>query len=149
MKDTIFLMIITIASILGAVIVMWFYVVPWIIRPVESITRAMTDLAAGDTSVAIPARERSDELGRMAQALGVFRDTATGDVVAFDETTASEIVRQPATRFAFARTAAVLAIANGATTTLVDLTTLATTAVANAATDSMSICTQKSPSGSA
>jgi PAS domain S-box-containing protein len=75
-NGTIFLMIITIASILGAVIVMWFYVVPWIIRPVESITRAMTDLAAGDTSVAIPARERSDELGRMAQALGVFRDTA-------------------------------------------------------------------------
>src|SRR6516225_2480020 len=36
----------------------------------------MMDLAAGDTSVDIPGRERSDELGRMAQALGVFRDTA-------------------------------------------------------------------------
>jgi len=72
----VFLMIITVASIVGAVIVMLYYVVPWIIRPLESITGAMTDLAAGDTSVDIPGRERSDELGRMAQALGVFRDTA-------------------------------------------------------------------------
>jgi PAS domain S-box-containing protein len=70
------MMIITVASIVGAVIVMLYYVVPWIIRPLESITGAMTDLAAGDTSVDIPGRERSDELGRMAQALGVFRDTA-------------------------------------------------------------------------
>src|SRR5215472_2223176 len=75
-NGAIFMMIITIASIVGAVIVMRLYVVPWIIRPVESITRAMTDLAAGDTSVDIPARERTDELGCMAQALGVFRDTA-------------------------------------------------------------------------
>ena len=69
-------MIITVASVFGAVIVMLYYVVPWIIRPLERITGAMTDLAAGDTSVDIPGRERSDELGRMAQALGVFRDTA-------------------------------------------------------------------------
>jgi PAS domain S-box-containing protein len=72
----VFMMVITVASILGAVIVMLYYVVPRIIRPVESITGAMTDLAAGDTSVDIPGRERGDELGRMAQALGVFRDTA-------------------------------------------------------------------------
>jgi adenylate cyclase len=72
----IFLIIITVAGIAGAVIVMLYYVVPWIIRPLERITHAMTDLAAGDTSVDIPGRERSDELGRMAQALGVFRDTA-------------------------------------------------------------------------
>jgi len=68
--------IITIVSILGAVAVMFYYVVPWIIRPLESITKAMTNLADGDTSVDIPGRRRRDELGRMAQALGVFRDTA-------------------------------------------------------------------------
>jgi class 3 adenylate cyclase/HAMP domain-containing protein len=55
---------------------MLYYVLPWIIRPLENITKAMTDLAAGDTSVDIPGRNRTDELGRMAQALGVFRDTA-------------------------------------------------------------------------
>jgi class 3 adenylate cyclase/phosphoglycerate-specific signal transduction histidine kinase len=75
-RGEVFMMIITIASVVGAVIVMLYYVVPWIIRPLENITGAMMDLAAGDTSVDIPGRERSDELGRMAQALGVFRDTA-------------------------------------------------------------------------
>ena len=61
-----FMMIITVASVVGAVIVMLYYVLPWIIRPLERITEAMTDLAAGDTSVDIPGRERTDELGRMA-----------------------------------------------------------------------------------
>src|SRR5207302_6422442 len=40
-----------------------------------SIPAAMTALAAGDTSVEIPSRDRRDEIGRMAQALAVFRDT--------------------------------------------------------------------------
>ena len=75
-KAAVFMAIITIASILGAIAVMFYYVVPWIIRPLENITKAMTDLAGGDTSVDIPGRLRGDELGRMAQALGVFRDTA-------------------------------------------------------------------------
>ena len=75
-RGAILMLIITVVSIVGAVVVMRYYVVPWIIRPLESISKAMTDLAAGDTSVDIPGRKRSDELGRMAQALGVFRDTA-------------------------------------------------------------------------
>ena len=36
----------------------------------------MSGLAAGDTSIDVPGRDRSDEIGRMAEALGVFRDTA-------------------------------------------------------------------------
>ena len=52
------------------------YVVPRVIQPLEDITAAMSGLAAGDTSIDIPGRDRRDELGRMAQALGVFRDTA-------------------------------------------------------------------------
>jgi adenylate cyclase len=75
-KAAIFMTVITIVSILGALAVMLYYVMPRIIRPLESITRAMTVLAGGDTSVDIPGRMRTDELGRMAQALGVFRDTA-------------------------------------------------------------------------
>lgn len=71
-----FMVILTGASILGAAVVMLYYVGPRIVRPLESITDAMTDLAAGNTSVDIPGRDRDDELGRMAQALGVFRDTA-------------------------------------------------------------------------
>jgi class 3 adenylate cyclase/phosphoglycerate-specific signal transduction histidine kinase len=75
-NGAIFMLIITVMSIVGAAVVMLYYVVPWIIRPLESITKAMTDVAQGDTSVDIPGRNRTDELGRMAQALGVFRDTA-------------------------------------------------------------------------
>jgi HAMP domain-containing protein len=71
-----FMIMISVVSIVGALLVMLYYVMPWIIRPLETVTKAMTDLAAGDTSVDIPGRKRSDELGRMAQALGVFRDTA-------------------------------------------------------------------------
>jgi len=72
----VFMMILTATSVLGAVAVMFLYVGPRIIRPLDSITGAMTDLAAGNTSVDVPGRDRGDELGRMAQALGVFRDTA-------------------------------------------------------------------------
>ena len=36
----------------------------------------MSGLAGGDTSIDVPGRDRSDEIGRMAEALGVFRDTA-------------------------------------------------------------------------
>src|SRR6516225_3680749 len=75
-NGAILMAIITIVGILGAVVVMLYYVVPWIIHPLESITKAMTGLAGGDTSIDIPGRNRSDEIGRMAQALGVFRDTA-------------------------------------------------------------------------
>jgi adenylate cyclase len=52
------------------------YVVPRVVRPIENITAAMSGLAAGDTSIDVPGRNHSDEIGRMADALGVFRDTA-------------------------------------------------------------------------
>src|SRR5207248_1985673 len=69
------LLIITALSIIGAILIILQYVVPRVVRPLESITGAMTALAAGDTSVVIPSRDRRDEIGRMAQALAVFRDT--------------------------------------------------------------------------
>jgi methyl-accepting chemotaxis protein len=43
-------------------------------RPLISLTRAMTRLAGGELSVAIPAADRRDEVGQMAQALLVFKD---------------------------------------------------------------------------
>ena len=36
----------------------------------------MSGLAAGDTSIDVPGRDRGDEIGQMAEALGVFRDAA-------------------------------------------------------------------------
>ena len=70
------LLLITALGIVGAGVIMLQYVVPRVVSPLEAITGAMTDLAAGNTSVAIPGRDRRDEIGRMAEALAVFRDTA-------------------------------------------------------------------------
>ena len=70
------LLFITALSVVGAVLIAVLYVVPRVVRPIENITVAMSGLAAGDTSIDVPGRDRSDEIGRMADALGVFRDTA-------------------------------------------------------------------------
>jgi adenylate cyclase len=70
------LLLITALSVMGAAIITLHYVVPKVVRPIESITGAMSGLAAGDTSINIPGRDRTDEIGQMAEALGVFRDTA-------------------------------------------------------------------------
>lgn len=44
--------------------------------PIAGMTRAMDDLAAGDVTVTVPVRHRDDEIGRMAKALGTFRQNA-------------------------------------------------------------------------
>jgi methyl-accepting chemotaxis protein len=54
-------------------------VVAWLIgggiaRPVISMTAAMAKLAGGDKTTAIPALDRKDEIGSMAQAVQVFKD---------------------------------------------------------------------------
>jgi methyl-accepting chemotaxis protein len=45
-----------------------------IVKPITGMTAAMRRLASGDTAAAIPARERGDEVGAMAQSVQVFRD---------------------------------------------------------------------------
>jgi methyl-accepting chemotaxis protein len=45
-------------------------------RPILVITDAMRELANGNLSVDLPMRERSDEVGQMAQAVAVFKDNA-------------------------------------------------------------------------
>jgi methyl-accepting chemotaxis protein len=47
-----------------------------IARPLGVITEAVETVAAGDLSEDVPYRERKDEIGRLAQALGVFKDGA-------------------------------------------------------------------------
>ncbi len=47
-----------------------------IVRPVVEMTGAMTDLAAGDLTVTIPAQDNQDEIGQMAKAVQVFKDNA-------------------------------------------------------------------------
>jgi methyl-accepting chemotaxis protein len=45
-----------------------------IVNPVTNMTSAMGQLAGGDTATEIPARERSDEIGKMAAAVQVFKE---------------------------------------------------------------------------
>ncbi len=48
----------------------------WIARPINQMTETMLTIASGDLAVDIPARGRSDEVGRMAEAMGVFHRQA-------------------------------------------------------------------------
>ncbi len=45
-------------------------------RPVLALTRMMSALAGGDTSAEVPGRDRRDEIGAMAGAVQVFKETA-------------------------------------------------------------------------
>jgi methyl-accepting chemotaxis protein len=45
-----------------------------IVVPIRAMTAAMRKIAAGDTATLIPAQERRDELGAMAQSVQVFKD---------------------------------------------------------------------------
>ena len=63
-----------------------FILVRRISRPIRAMTDAMLALANKDYSVAIPARERRDEVGQMAQAIQVFKDSmAEGDRLAAEQ----------------------------------------------------------------
>jgi methyl-accepting chemotaxis protein len=44
--------------------------------PITGMTSAMTKLAAGDTTIQVPARDNTDEIGDMARAVEVFKQNA-------------------------------------------------------------------------
>ncbi len=46
-----------------------------IVNPITGMTSAMGKLAGGDTRTEIPSRERGDEIGKMAAAVQVFKDS--------------------------------------------------------------------------
>jgi len=56
-----------------------------LIRPILNITQAMSQVAEGDLDVVIPATERRDEIGKMAQALTIFKANAVQLQVALDK----------------------------------------------------------------
>ncbi len=47
-----------------------------IVTPIVGMTRAMSELAAGNNDIAVPALGRGDEVGEMAKAVTVFKDAA-------------------------------------------------------------------------
>ena len=52
------------------------FIIGRVVRPMARITQAMGAVAAGDLDSEIPYEFREDEIGRLAQALGVFRRNA-------------------------------------------------------------------------
>jgi diguanylate cyclase (GGDEF)-like protein/PAS domain S-box-containing protein len=52
------------------------YIVRDLIRPINALTATMTDLAAGDIDLPVPALDRGDEIGRMAVSTEVFKQNA-------------------------------------------------------------------------
>lgn len=47
-----------------------------VIRPITDMTKVMKRLADGELAVSVPSMSRKDEVGEMAQAVGVFKDNA-------------------------------------------------------------------------
>ncbi|WP_395018023.1 ATP-binding protein [Dongia sp.] len=65
------------AAILAAVLLIFTLVtLRLVIRPLERITPLMRSFAAGALEQSVPYQDRTDEVGAMARALEVFRDTA-------------------------------------------------------------------------
>jgi methyl-accepting chemotaxis protein len=57
-----------------------------IVTPIVAMTDAMSRLANGDTSVDVPALDRGDEVGKMAQAVLVFKEAGIEKTRLADET---------------------------------------------------------------
>ncbi|MBK1658087.1 methyl-accepting chemotaxis protein [Paracraurococcus ruber] len=72
-----------------------------VIRPIAAMTEAMSRLAAGDRTVAVPAADRRNEVGAMARAVQVFRDgLVEADRMAERERAEQAAQRQRAERLA-------------------------------------------------
>jgi methyl-accepting chemotaxis protein len=63
-----------IGLVLALVVGVSLFVGRGIVNPIRAMTTAMRKLAAGDTATEIPARERGDEVGAMAQSVQIFKD---------------------------------------------------------------------------
>jgi methyl-accepting chemotaxis protein len=78
-----------IALVLAIVTAAIVYVTLGISRPIRTITKSMTGLAAGDANTEIPYSGRADEIGAMAGAVEVFRQMALAKIEADLQTEAA------------------------------------------------------------
>ncbi|HEX2112871.1 MAG TPA: methyl-accepting chemotaxis protein [Alphaproteobacteria bacterium] len=72
---TLLLVGLTLAIVLGAVLIVWFYVGPQVAGRIKTLETAMRRIAGGELETKIP-EAGGDEIGAMAGALVVFRDNA-------------------------------------------------------------------------
>ncbi len=70
-----------------------------VIRPLTQITKVMSDISAGDTSVEVEFSDRADEVGRIAQAVEVFKHSLVrNDQLAIEQQREHEAKQQRAER---------------------------------------------------
>ena len=69
-------LIATATFLAGVLLIFTLVTLRLVIRPLERVTPLMHRFAAGDLERSVPYRDRTDEVGAMARALEVFRDTA-------------------------------------------------------------------------
>ena len=65
----------TLVSVIALAAVLAFLIGRSISRPLQDMTALMGKLASGDLSVSVPGTSRSDEVGDMARAVAVFKDS--------------------------------------------------------------------------
>ncbi|KAF0222680.1 MAG: hypothetical protein FD176_2504 [Rhodospirillaceae bacterium] len=80
-----------------------------IITPISAMTGAMGELAGGKLTVTVPALERTDEIGEMAQAVQVFKQNAVDKQRMEEEQRAREEAERQAEATQRAREAAIVA----------------------------------------
>ena len=60
----------------GSILIVWLYVDRSLVSRLTGLSRSMLAIAGGDLNTPLPSPGVDDEIGRMAKALAVFRDTA-------------------------------------------------------------------------
>ena len=75
-KGAVLQLVLAVAGVLGLVVTaVGFYLARSIVRPINAMTQVMRTLAEGDKTVEIVGADRGDEVGRMAEAVQVFKDS--------------------------------------------------------------------------
>ncbi len=74
-RARVFNVLMMVGAILALLGVCSWWLARGLVRPVRALTGAMTRLAGGDTTAEVPATGRTDEVGEMARAVGIFKDS--------------------------------------------------------------------------
>ena len=69
------MVLINVASIIVASLLLGFWLLRTVSRPIRDVAETLRRLGAGDTAVAIPHRGRADEIGAVADAAEIFKQT--------------------------------------------------------------------------
>jgi methyl-accepting chemotaxis protein len=80
--------------ILAAGATLAFLIARSLIRPISGMTAAMSRLADGETGIHVPSQDATDEMGRMARAVEVFRRNAVDRIALEAEQVAQQSARQ-------------------------------------------------------